>query len=113
MKVTYRIPTKEQYAYIELVEDILPGVTPFEPTEIRARYQELTDMFQKDPGPGLGMKQFANILHEYCTTGGIVNGGEYEFSEHESLLLNELKKLMRKDKGVVRERESITNLPPQ
>lgn len=49
-------------------------------------------------GAGVGIKKLAEIIHEYCKTGNIADGGGYDFSSNESLLLNELKKLVRKSK---------------
>lgn len=47
-------------------------------------------------GKGLGMKEFAKIVLEYCKTGAIVNGGDKDFSSNEKLLLGELKKIIRR-----------------
>lgn len=89
MKYIAHVPT-EQFGFISIeiegnAEDAVLA------------YKELSRAFQG--GEGMGMKSFAQILHEYISTGGIVNGGEHEFSTNESLLLNEVKKLMRKDKN--------------
>lgn len=59
-------------------------------------YKELSRLWNR--GEGIGMKEFAKILVEYISTGQIAMGGDYEFSTNEKLLLNEVKKLMRKDK---------------
>ncbi len=44
----------------------------------------------------MGSKDFAKIIHEYCTTGSIINGHEYELTDYQEILVNELKKLIRK-----------------
>lgn len=89
MKNILRIPTKEQYAYIE---------TEFEgtPDEAVVEYLRLTSLVQG--GAGVGMKALAQIIYEYCTTGAIVNGGEYDFSLNEKTLLGEIKKIVRNNK---------------
>lgn len=93
MKYTLRVPTKEPYAYIE---------TEFEgdANEAVAAYQELTRAVQG--GMGLGMKAFAAILVEYVKTGGIVDGGNHDFSTNERTLLSEIKKLLKTNPARVR-----------
>lgn len=93
MKYTLRVPTKEQYAYIECeIKE-----SPFMGTEeVVAAYNELTRAVLGDTG--LGMKAFAALLVEYIQTGGIPNGGNNEYSVNESLLLGEITKLIRKNK---------------
>ena len=90
MKITYRIPhPKDQYAFVEVIEDF-EGLGP---EDVRSVYDSYKAAFED--GQGIGMKHFANVVHEYCTTEAIVNGGEHDFSTNEKLLLGELKKLIR------------------
>lgn len=92
MKYTLRLPTNDQYGYIEI-----EGEKDGENFEgVLAHYSEA--MRRIKGGSGVGMKDFAKIVHEYCTTGNIVNGGEHDFSANEKALLGEIKKLVRKDK---------------
>lgn len=93
MKYTLRIPTKEQYAYIEAEYE---GDALADPEELVAAYNALTRAVLG--GTGLGMKAFAALLVEYIQTGGIPNGGNNEYSTNESLLLGEITKLIRKNK---------------
>jgi len=94
MKYTAHIPV-EQYGFISVETDSAEDAIH--------EYRSIKRLFAG--GAGNGMKAFATIVAEYCTTGGIINGGDIEFSENEQLLLAELKKIMRKDKGLVRDRD--------
>lgn len=86
MKYTLRIPTKEQYAYIEAeYEGDADGAV--------AAYQELTRAVQG--GTGVGMKVLAGIVIELCQKGNIASGGDYDFSLNENLLLKEITKQLR------------------
>lgn len=59
-------------------------------------YKELARVW--NGAEGVGISKLAQIIHEYCTTGAIAEGGGYDFSTNERLLLNEIKKLVRKNK---------------
>lgn len=65
-----------------------------EPEDVVSEYLALKKAFSG--GEGVGMKTLAKILHEYCSTGSIVDGGNYDFSLNEKTLLGEVKKLIRK-----------------
>jgi hypothetical protein len=89
MKHLLRVPTNEQYAYIEAeYEGDANGAVE--------AYLSLTAAVRG--GSGVGIKKLAQIIHEYCTTGVIVNGGDLDFSLNEKTLLGEIKKLIRKEK---------------
>lgn len=88
MKYDYQIRTGEY----EFIHGEIEGTAE----EAVAAFLDLRRQF--NGGPGVGMKDFAKIVHEYCTTGNIVNGGEHDFSANEKALLGEIKKLVRKDK---------------
>lgn len=85
MKYLAHVPT-EQYGFISIE---IEGTA----LEAVAAYKELSAAFQG--GQGVGMKALAQILHEYCVTGAIVNGGNHDFSTNEQLLLAEVRKLKR------------------
>lgn len=91
MKYLLRVPTKEQYAYIEEeFEGDAEGAV--------SAYETLTRLVQG--GVGISAKDFAKLIHEYCTSGEIVNGGDIHetLSPGQGVVLNELKKLIRKTK---------------
>lgn len=86
MKYILRIPTKEQYAYIEAeYEGDADGAV--------AAYQELTRAVQG--GTGVGMKMLASIIINLVKHAAIPGGGDYDFSTNESLLLKEITKQIR------------------
>lgn len=87
MKITYRIPTKEQFAFVEVVEE---GVVTDE--VIQSRYNDLTNSFKE--GLGLPDKVFNALLDEYLTTGTVQNGGDVweQLSEKQKFVVNEVKK---------------------
>ena len=85
MKYTAHVPV-EQYGFIEVEADSAEDVIT-EYRSIKRRYEG---------GAGIGVKALAKVLAEYCKTGSIVNGHEYEFSAAEASLVNEVKKLLRK-----------------
>lgn len=86
MKYLAHVPT-EQYGYISVE---IEG-TPEEAVEA---YRALQGAWKG--GDGLGMKSFAKVVLEYCTSKEIANGGDHNFSTNEKLLLGEIKKLLRK-----------------
>lgn len=79
----------EQYGFIAA------HVESQEPEDAIAAYHSLKKAFQG--GEGIGMKELARIIHEYCLKGSITNGADYQdrYSQNEMLLLNEVKKLIR------------------
>ena len=87
--VTYRIPGIIQYSYVEITEDTVPE-------DVALRFHELSQQFKS--GEGVGIGKLAEIIIEYAQTGGIVNGGDYSFSEKENMLISAIKKQLRKDK---------------
>lgn len=89
MKYLAHVPT-EQYGFIsiEIEGDAQDAVNA---------YRELSAAFQG--GAGVGMKALAATLVEYCKTGGIVNGGNHDYSANEQALIHEVKKLLKKDKA--------------
>lgn len=87
MKFSYQIRTGEY----EFINGEVEGTAE----EAVSAFHDLRRQF--NGGQGVGMKDFARIVHEYCTTGAIQNGGDKDFSANEKLLLGEIKKLVRKD----------------
>lgn len=86
---TLRIPAKEQYAFYEF---------QFEGTveEAMAEYKRITDLVHGNQG--VGIPKLAEIVIELVRTGGIVEGGNYDFSASESLLVGAITKCLRKEK---------------
>ena len=91
MKHTLRVATDDPYCFIEAEYEGTPE-------EAVMAYQRLRH--NATGGQGLGAKEFATIVHEYVTTGVIVNGAEGygDYSVGQKAFLNEIKKLVRKDK---------------
>lgn len=95
MKVTYRIPTKDQYAFVEITEEH-DGATPF---EHRVRYDELREAFLGEKKPtGLDTKTFNACLDEFCKTNKLSNGTElyYAMSPEQQMVFQELKKCFKR-----------------
>lgn len=91
-KITYRIPHPTiAYGYVE-VEQELEGSGP---EDIQGQYAALSSVFQD--GNGIGAKELAEVVYEYCTEGKIENGGEWyeNASAGQKAFLNELKKIVR------------------
>lgn len=85
MKYLAHVPV-EQYGFISAETDTAE--------EAVAEYKALQRLYTG--GSGIGMKKLAEIIVEYCTTKGMVNGHEHDFSTNEALLVGEIKKLLRK-----------------
>lgn len=88
MKYTGQISTG-QYEYLNFE---LEGSAE----EAVAEYKTLQRLYTG--GSGVGIKKLAEVITEYCKTGSIVEGHEYDFSTNEALLIGEIKKLIRKSK---------------
>lgn len=88
MRYEYQIKVGE-FEYIH-------GEVEGEPSDAVMAFNDLKRAYEG--GSGVGIKKIAAIVHEYCTTGGIVNGGDNDYSANESLLLGEITKIIRKDK---------------
>lgn len=56
MKITYRIPTSEPYAYVEVEQDL----EKLDPVLITANYRDLTDAFTLKEG--IGDKDFDQFI---------------------------------------------------
>lgn len=88
MKYLGHVPT-ESYGFISVEVEGTPD-------EAVMAYKELKRAYEG--GEGHTMKEFAKMVYEYCTTEGIKNGGDSDYSSNEKLLLGELTKLIRKNK---------------
>lgn len=97
MKVTYRIPTNDQYAFIEMVEENVDVSLPA--IRIREVYDNLISMF-KD-GEGISMKEFNTFFDSYVHNGTAPENG-MEVWERMSLdqkkIINEFKKCLARIK---------------
>lgn len=87
MKYLSHVPV-EQYGFISVETDTQE--------EAVVEYKALQRLYTG--GSGVGMKKLAEVITEYCQTGSIVEGHEYDFSTNEALLIGEIKKLIRKTK---------------
>lgn len=88
MKAVLHFPT-EQYGYSEVEIEVEA------PEEAIEAYNLALNASRT--GDGVGIKQLAQIIHEYCLTGAIKGGADYQdrYSKNESLLIGEIKKLVR------------------
>lgn len=97
MNIKYRIPTKDQFAFVEIDEDnddISFG-------DIKRKYDALTNLFQeKEGGAGIPDKEFNKVLDGYLATKTIANGGDiYETLNNEQKgILNAIKKSFNRNK---------------
>lgn len=87
MTHTLRIPAKEQYAYYEFQVEGTPE-------EAMTEYRRLTDLVHGVGG--VGIAKLAELVIE-LVRGGIQNGGNYEFSINETLLISAITKVLRKE----------------
>jgi len=97
MKITYRIPTQDQYAFVE-IEDTCIENTP-DPEMIRGRYDLLTSTFKDGVEPGLLAKDFNAFLDCYVTTGKPPEDGANlweQMNQTQRVVINELKKSMKR-----------------
>jgi len=69
---TLRIPTREQYAYIEVQMEGSPDLTPI---EVYDKYKELTQLVQEEPS--LMEKDFNQVLDEYIWGSGTMTADQY------------------------------------
>lgn len=92
MKVVLRIPTNEQFAFIEVETDISGESIGSAPNAVREAYNAFTRAF-KDQG-GIPDKEFSQMLDEYLSTKTIVNGQEkYEkLSPNQRMIISEIRK---------------------
>lgn len=91
MSYTLRVPTSEQYAYIEQTFD----GTQEEAVE---EYKNLTSLVKGYSGSGLETKQFNKCLDEYITTGTLIDGADLyaTMSKSQQDVFQELKKAFKR-----------------
>lgn len=88
-KITLRIPTKEQYAFVELnLEDI-------EAEEAKELYDQWTYSFNND-GAGLPTKEWNFALDGYVKGGSMTVDMYDRMSYMQKLLIQELKKSVKR-----------------
>lgn len=91
-KATLRIPTKEQYAYIELVLEDNAG--DLLQSEIIEKYQEMTqEIMANDTFTGATQKDWVRIRRAYCN--GEIDIEDFEMTQlnpFQKFFINELKK---------------------
>ncbi len=86
-KITYRIPTNDQYAFVEVTEEFEGG-----PEFIRERYDEISAQFKS--GEGLPQKEWCAVMDAYVSTGKVENGVEVwsRMSKYQQAVIQELKR---------------------
>lgn len=84
-KAQLRIPTEEQYAYIEVsVEDT--------PENIVSAYREFTNLIK--PKPGLPKEKWNKVLDGYLRHGGMTSDDGAELGKAQEWMIHELDKSM-------------------
>lgn len=73
-KVTLRIPTNEQFAFVEIEMDLSAETLSTAPNAVSEAYNAFTRMFKSQAG--IPEKEFNILLDEYISTKTIVNGQE-------------------------------------
>lgn len=101
MKITYRIPTKEAFAFVEVTQETPEGSST--PTsEIREVYENLTKAFLEPISEvkGLAPVVWRQWIDEYLATGTVVDGADTwaKMSDRQKWAVNEIK-LSRSRKG--------------
>jgi hypothetical protein len=95
MKVTYRVPTKEQYAYIEIEQEMetLDGVL------ISENYKDLTEAIKSEPDiEGLPPLEFNRVLDKYLWQNNIDVGDFEQLNKAQQAVLQEIKKSKARNK---------------
>lgn len=72
MKATLRIPTNEQFAFVEIEFLETSQSTPITPEVVSEAYNAFTRVFKAQGG--IPEKDFNKLLDEYISTKTIVNG---------------------------------------
>ena len=88
-KATLRIPTNEQYAYIELEVE---GTD----VEIVAKYQEVTNMVQHRDG--LQPKEWRKAIDIYIDTGEMESDEYANMSPYQKMIIQEIKRSINRHK---------------
>lgn len=70
MKITYRVPTQDPYAFVEIEMD----AEPVPPEAIHEEYEKIKAAFRI--GEGLSEKVIDAFLEEYLSTGTVMDGTE-------------------------------------
>lgn len=90
IKATLRIPTEEQYAYIELQMDV-----DSEDAAVEA-YKRVTGLVKG--GQGLDIKEWQSVLDEFLSTDTVIDGISYweRMNNTQRNILQEIKKSMKR-----------------
>lgn len=88
MKITYRIPTKDPYAYIEVESDTVDGLEPRSLITVAKNYYDYTRTF-KEEKQGLSQKDFNVVLDKLWKNEG--------FTEEELAGMNDYQLAFYKD----------------
>lgn len=94
MKITYRIPTKDQYAFLEVEESERPD---HDVRAIREVYDELISIFRN--GEGLPVKDFNRCIDSYVKDGKLPIDGQslwQDMSFQQKTVIDELKKSIKR-----------------
>lgn len=95
MKYTFHVPT-EQYGFVEIETDSVEELLDSSIKDAVGAYKAISEA-SNNPTPGVGAKEFAEIVTDYIKTGQMVNGGdEYDrYSFGQKAFIKELTKLIR------------------
>ena len=94
-KITYRIPTKEPFAFVELVREMNDTVSA---ETIRENYDELTKAFKEESGAGLPPKEWAQVRKGYIAGEPLSPDTFYAMNENQKFFIQEIKKELRANK---------------
>lgn len=91
MKATLRIPTKEQYAFIEIESEIESA------EEAVIAYREINNLIQG--GTGLVDKDFNRVIDQYLTEEKIITEDYLAMSVEQKKIIQEIKKSFKRIKS--------------
>lgn len=91
-KVTYRIPSKDPYGYVEFETDV---ADPNFHNLIEV-LEEMMDFHKTGDGPGLSEKEFNQVLDQYLKDGTITSDGYAACNPEQQKILQAIKKSLKR-----------------
>ena len=102
MKITYRLPTRDQYGYVEIeIEKENPT-----PTEVMETYEELMAEVRKDKS--LSSREFNTFVDNYLT-GGTITTDEYDSMSNGQ---KEIIQVIKRSKARTKDKMISSTTPP-
>lgn len=99
MRTTLRIPTKEQFAFVEIEIDAPDSFTT---EQVKAVYDDYTAVFTGKGGEGLPDQEWRDVIDHYLSGKPFVGDTIMEqigrMSEKQSFCMNEIKKSKARNK---------------